>query len=87
MAKKTSKRRSTRRNSPRRSMGAVVCTRVGNKTVCKSSLSGAKRKSSKRKGGLAGKKRSGKGKLTGVLRGLGSVTCTRSGNGYNCRKA
>lgn len=89
MAKKTKRRslkgRKTSRKAPRRAMGSVTCSRVGGKTVCKPSfagLGGRKRKSSKRKGGLAGGKR-----VKGTLKGLGSVTCARTNYGYSCRKA
>lgn len=89
MAKKSTKRRSLKgrksRKSPRRGMGSVTCSRVAGKTVCRPTLSGVKRKSSKgkRKGGLAGKAR----RVKGSLKGLGSVTCARTAYGYNCKKA
>ena len=58
MAKKSTKRRSAKRGkSTRRGMGSVTCSRVSGKTVCRPTLSGGKRKSSrkgKRKGGLSG---------------------------------
>ncbi len=86
MAKKSTKRRSAKRGkSTRRGMGSVTCSRVSGKTVCRPTLSGGKRKSSrkgKRKGGLSGGKR-----VKGSLKGLGAVTCARTAYGYSCKKA
>lgn len=84
MAKKSNKRRGARK-STRRGLSSVTCSRVKGKTVCRPTLSGVKRKSSKgkRRGGLAGAKRK---TVKGNLRGLGEVTCQRGQYGYHCRK-